>query len=326
MYNGNYRFVEHPVHAPRPVYERSIAQVMARLEGVAGVQSVYQIGSVSTPGISDVDLVVVFDDGIDFLADPLDDLDGQEAYLFTHRLFGAPVSLFREAQPYTFFHNYRLLRGEPAASDSTDSTDDDSRQLRIQTALEYLLKMYITATVSRVFRVIKLRSLFLHVKAVRYDLEFLEATSGRLAELTDRLIGYRSTWFDSGLTTQAIQEDVRRFYDELKTFLEVQLAQYRFYLPRAAQYRIARSITLEAGRTLGFHHDGLVLPGVLSRMGRAYFGLQHRLNHFRFELPASTENLPEPVARHFEVAEKLSDYNRRHLPHFAPLTTSLNLL
>lgn len=324
--DGTYQFVEHPVPVGTDVYDGAIASVAERLRGEPGVRSIFQIGSVSTPGISDVDMVVVFDDAVSYTADPLEEITGAEAYLFTHRLYGAPKSLFDEARPFTFFHNYRLIWGEETADGHDVTSEDEAQQLRLQIALEYLMKMYITLTVAHVFRVIKLRSLFLHVKAVRYDLEFLDATSGPLADLTDRLIGHRSRWFDARLSPQDVLPEVRRFYSELESFLTDQIERNDFYLPSRDEFRLARSIVLEPGAKLAFSHEGVVLPGMLSRLGSAYFSLQHRLNRFRFELPAITDDLPGPIAHHFELAAKLSDYNRRRLPHFAPLTTSLNLL
>lgn len=321
-----YTFVERPMPVGRRMYDRAVEAVADRLRKEPGVRSIFQIGSVSTPGISDVDMVVIFDDDTDYKADPLDGFSGAEAYLFTHRLYGAPRSLFRESQSYTFFHNYRLIWGEEPETAARVPDDADVRQLRTQTALEYLMKMYINMTVARVFRVIKLRSLFLHVNAVRYDLEFLNASTGPLATLTERLVGYRSTWFDGSLSAPDVLPDVRSFYRELETFLAEQVGRFGFYLPQQDEFRLARSIVLRPGDELGFRHEGMVLPGVLSRLGRTYFSLQHRLNRFRFELPAITSGLPGPISGHFRLASKLSDYNRRHLPNFAPLTTSLNLL
>ena len=40
------------------------------LSDIPGLKSIYQIGSISTPGISDIDLVSIFGDGEQVLANP----------------------------------------------------------------------------------------------------------------------------------------------------------------------------------------------------------------------------------------------------------------
>ena len=315
----SYRFVDHPVPVNRQAYDRAVSRMCDRVATLPGVRSIFQIGSVSTPGISDLDIVVVFEEGAVCRDNPLGDLDGAEKYLFIHRLYGAPHHLFRKARPITFYHSYRLLHGEPVEED-TPAPDDS---VRTQTALEYVLKMYVNAAVSRVLRVVKLRGLFLHVKALRYDLELLGATSEPLGEVTDRLIEHRARWFEG--VGKSLAHDLNEFYFTLEDFLRRKIAEHGFHLPSASEHPLARSITLRPGKRLAYRHYGIVLPRLLSGFGRTYYRLQHRLGRFQFELPAVTERHPGTLARRFELLQEITDYNRRCLPHFAPLTTSLNL-
>ena len=65
------------------VYTSSIEQVVAELSNRPDVVSIYQVGSVKHPGISDVDLRVVFADDAVFDSDPRAKLGDDGRYLFT---------------------------------------------------------------------------------------------------------------------------------------------------------------------------------------------------------------------------------------------------
>ena len=316
-----YRLIDLPVRVEEDAYEQGLSRIRERLSALPGIQSIYQIGSVSTPVISDLDVVAVFYDDVFCPCDPLEGLSARDRYLFIHRIYGAPRRLFDQACPLTLFHNYRHLLGEQIVfGDSAPG-----RLLQIQTALEYLVKMYVNAAVARVFGVLRLRGFFLHVKAVQYDLEYLNATSEPLADLTQRLIGYRRTWFERSPARKVLIAAVNEFYYSLEDFLRRKIEAHGMYLPSRNEHRIARSIILKPGERLSFRREGMTLPRMASALGRAYFSLQHRLGRFQFEVPGRTDTPPEPIAARFRVVNKMREYNRTRLPHFAPLTTSLQL-
>ena len=94
---SKYSLIDLPVYVQPELYEINISQVASALMNHGKVESVYRIGSVTAPGISDLDMLVVFKDGTSTNHDPLKKLDDKGHYLFVHRLFGVSVSHFQNA-------------------------------------------------------------------------------------------------------------------------------------------------------------------------------------------------------------------------------------
>ncbi|MEW6330032.1 MAG: hypothetical protein AB1560_01090, partial [Pseudomonadota bacterium] len=162
MYLTNY-----PTYVSPAQYDSALAGMVERLKGQPGIISIYQLGSVSTPGVSDLDMLVLFEEGAECHVDPLDALSKTDRYLFAHSPYGARLADFLDAQPYTIFHNYRHIWGRDAlgtqARAPRELPQTEYQRVETQVALEYLLKMYINVTVERAFGVIRVRSLLLLV-------------------------------------------------------------------------------------------------------------------------------------------------------------------
>ena len=67
-------FIDYPKFVPRAEYDKAIDRMVEKLKKIQGIVSVYQIGSINDPGISDIDLVAVFEDKISCNIDPRDNL------------------------------------------------------------------------------------------------------------------------------------------------------------------------------------------------------------------------------------------------------------
>lgn len=307
-------------------YKRATDRMVQRLSGQKGVLSIFQVGSVSNPGISDIDLVVVFNDGKECRLNPLRDLSNSERYLFPHSLYGLSESHFREARCSTFFHNYHLLWGEKLPIRNNGLSEEEIQALKTQTALEYLIKMFITRSVELTYGIVRVRELMLQTKALRYDLEFLNVNSGSLSELIDTLVGWRNNWFKTAPLTQKLKRWVYAFHRELGEFIEKILARHAFYVPEQESLKAARNMALVPSSHFGYAHKGLVLPPWFRWLGRKYFKLQHRLNNFYFLLPINSSKTGHVVEKQYAFLKDMRAYNRIMLPHFLPLNSSLNIL
>ena len=163
-------FIEYPKKIKSKVYDKTIKLVSKKLIEDKSVKSIYQIGHVKSPGISDLDLLVVYKDNESVLSNPRIWLSKQEKYIVTHNLFGVSEKDFKIMQNYSFFHNYKHIWGEKYQIGSNLKLEEQ-RILKKQIALEYLLQMYLVFTVQINYQIINLRGLLLHVNALKYDLE-----------------------------------------------------------------------------------------------------------------------------------------------------------
>lgn len=318
-----YKLIDPPIATDVSAYERALDDAVARLQAAPGVAAMYQIGGVSAPGISDLDMVVVFDDTAHADGQTVPALRADHPYLFIHNLYGATRRHFAQAQRFSFFHNYRLLWGDDVRTDEGRQPAEDVAVLKRQIALEYLVKLYVSMVLQRAYRAIKVRSFLLHAKAVAYDLDFLDVEGGTLYDLTQQFIAWRGVWFGAAPSPGEFRDAFDRFFDALVAFLREALAREPFYLPGEAPYRVAKTLWLAPGDDLGFRRSGLRLPAALSVLGNRYVKLANRLNRFDFTVPVADGPPPPVLAERFRLVHEMARHNRQHLPGFDALTSSL---
>lgn len=314
-----------PRFVPVSAYDLAIERMVGKLRQQDGVVSIFQVGSINSPGISDIDMLVVFEDGTRCGLNPLEDLSKKECYLFSHSLYGVSRRQSCDTQKYALFHNYKLLWGDELPIRRNDLSQEQTRKLKTQIALEYLNKMFINSTVERVYGIVRVRGLLVLVKALSYDLEFLNVSSGKLFDLVQRIIDWRNNWFEDRPDKQTFRRWFLEFCAALTTFLEIELTKQAFHLPEFANMRIARNMVLEPSETFGYTHAGTRLPAIFGGLGRKYFNVQHRFNTFRFRIPVATSDVPTVLHSRFMFAKEMKRANRETLPYFMPLTSSLNI-
>jgi hypothetical protein len=314
---------DHPRFVSPEAYVAAVERMFRRFVNQPGVVCVSQLGHVGTPGISDIDLLVVFDENTRFRSDPLAELSGPDRYLFVHGLFAVGKEDFAEAMNFTFFHNYQLLWGAAPEMNGVPLSAEDRTILKRQIALEYLLRIFISLTVEITYGVAKLRNLFLHAKAMLYDCEFLGVTSGAFYEALTSIVRRRNQWFEHE-HNQSFAEEILFFYEKFQPFLSGQLHAGDFFLPVRDEYRVGRHVRLVKSSNLSVTHRGLVLPAALTRLGgRRCFNLLHRFNEFELALPFRSDGLPNVIERAFALRERMEARGRSHFPHFLCLATNL---
>jgi len=318
------KLTDFPRVVEREAYAQSIQRVVAGLRDQPAVAAVYQVGGIRSPGISDVDLLVVFHDDEPRTLDPLAGLEPADRYLFPHSQFGLTRRDWPVAVRFGFFHDYHLLHGEPVAAAVPPLAPEEAAVVNRQTGLEYLLKMYINMTVERAYGIVRVRNLLLLGRALRYDLEYVGETDGPVARLVTQVIGWRERWFQAPPSRPELVAWFQALYGELQALLARVLEQGPLYVPDWADLRIAGNMGLANAPALGCTRRGISLPAALGALGRRYFNLQHRFNDFRFAVPL-TNSGPEILSeRHARVAGML-EYNRLRLPHFIPVSSALNI-
>jgi hypothetical protein len=317
------RLTDFPRFIPIVDYEAAIEAMVAGLARLPGITAIYQIGGVSHPGISDIDLYAVFEDNACCEIDPLQNLPGGHEYLFIHHIFGTSAEHFAESQRYPFFHKYCLLHGKDQRVTDAVGSKEERRSLEFQSALEYMIKMYINMTVERTYGILRVRGVLLHARALVYDLDSLGVTSGRLHDLAAQALYWRQHWFERAPAAVEILEWHQALHQALQKWLEEFLPKYPLYLPEWADRNFARNMSLEPSTHFGHVRRGIRLPLALSGLGRRYFNLQHRINQFTFLVPSTDEALMPALSRRHEFISRVSEYNSRHLPSFIPVPYGL---
>lgn len=92
-----FKFYNEPRKCIPKDYEDTISEYVSRVSRIPDVHAIYQIGSITAPGISDIDLLVVLNDKLTFSSPkeylPHDSSKG--CYLFIHPPILVPISLIK---------------------------------------------------------------------------------------------------------------------------------------------------------------------------------------------------------------------------------------
>jgi hypothetical protein len=321
---GRYRYSDFIRPATHADYDRAIDDRIAWLRRQPGLVSVYAIGSVGHPGISDIDLVALFEDDASVREHPLEGLDGVARYLFVHTLYGAGRTDFLEAQRFSFYQNYRLLFGEAVLPPVAGPEPAARAVIERQIAFEFMLRMYISLFLQREYRLLRLRTLLLHGKGLIQDAATLGVTGQAWRPLLDELMQLRAVWFerDEATNHRALEDWFCRFDPSFTSFLEAFLPAQHPEVPAPSGFPYARNIRVVPATALKGRRSGFRVPFGNAILGRKYFNLLNRFNRITIEAPYATTVTDPLVAEYYRFSAGLRARTREHLPGFFALTSA----
>jgi hypothetical protein len=316
----------HPLkYYPLEQYHSSIEQVSNFLREQGGVRSIYQIGNLTDPGISDVDMLIVFEDDAQLSEDPRQVLDSAGNYLFTHCLFGCKQKHLKDLQRYSFVHNNKFIWG--AEQGNLSNVGEMNKMVKESLALEFLVKLYISLSVQKNLRLIKLRSLLLEAKAVKFDLEIFQYGSDKLAELVEQIIEWRSKWFEKQPSESELNVFFDMFYLELEKFLVFLAQDYPLFTLKKS-HELSHNILLKHGSEVKWksHYPPLhFLRPFFKGKELILFKIMNKLANYELTFPFSSEFGKDVLMERDAFYRQYCPEMAKDLPGFIPLKSSLNL-
>lgn len=315
------RFIDIPSPAERDAYERAIKRVIENNRKTEGLRTIYRLGNITTPGISDIDILFVFEDGCPCLLNGLEDLPRDESRLFTHGIMAMPEKFFLRNNYYTIWSRHEVVWGKHTGTGQERNADEE-KSLGIQTALEFFLANYIDLVVQEEYGVFKLRALLQHMKGLLYDLELIGQEDAIIRDPLLELKEMIRIWFDDKDSIGKVSRWLQSFLPLFREYVQELFMTQSLYLPPMKEYSIANNMTLLRGNCLSSRREGWLLPARLGFLDRKYFKIQHRMNRFIFNCPISHQSAPITEQR-FEFLRQMKAYNRTYLPNFMTMTTSI---
>jgi hypothetical protein len=316
------KYIDHPVKISVSQYEDLKVKLISQLLAQDNIISVYQMGSVKHPGISDLDIICVFTNESQCHENFRINLDVDEKNILTHGLFGIEEKDLVKSMSHNLISNLKHLGGKDLGLNKAGICTSD--EFKKQIALEYLVKMLVTINAQVTMRIVKLRAFLLLAKAIEFDLQLLNIKSGKLYDLVQQVIEYRNNWYSNKPSNKDITDLVLRFNKELKLFLEKELLVSDLYLP-AVTFNLPGNFIIQKDDEFSVVHRGMVLPNQFSFLGKKYINLQFKLNSFSYKIPF---NIPTENSAHnerFKFSKNLVNTNKKQFPRFLPLTTSLSI-
>ena len=316
------KLIGYPSVIPLAKYNSLKTKLVNELLLDNAILSVYQMGSVKHPGISDLDIICVFKNESQCYQNFRLSLDTDEKNILTHGLFGIEEKDLIESMSFNLISNLKHLGGQNLnLNDSEINTSDDIKK---QIALEYLVKMLMTIDAQVTLKIIKLRAFLLLAKAIEFDLQLLNLKNGKLYDLVQKVIKYRSDWFTNKPSQKDITDLVLSFNTELRLFLEKELLVSKLYLP-LERFELPGNFRIERSDSFSIVHKGLVLPNQFSFLGRKYINIQNRLNSFTYSFPFEFSSTSLIHRKRFQFSKEMVQANKLNFPHFISLTTSLSI-
>lgn len=306
-----FQLIDLPIPSDRELYLRTLERIVGELACHEFVDSVYQVGSMRHPGISDIDLLVIVDDTFRFDANPLDTLSAVERRLFTHSCFAVPRSLAGQLDEYALLHNYRRLHG------TVWSWRSDRREVAGQTAKEFLVKNLIDAYVQTEYGIIKVRALLQHVKGLDLDLDVLRIADGALRDLVDNALDRIDNWFELRDVQTYMSDLAVRLVPLLRDAVHETTRETPLAAPAPAPVRVAQNMRVDDGPTVSLSHRGMRIPAFPGFEGRKQFNAHHRVNRFRIHLPVREAPSGSYERERFEFLCRLKAFVQDRYPAFA---------
>lgn len=321
-----YQFLGIPKYVAPEVYENTIDKIVDSLKREDSIQTIYRLGNVNHPGISDIDIIVIFKDGSKCSLNPDEFLNLEDKYLVTHELFGASESQFRKVIQYSFWDNLNCICGEPIdlGIKYVGLSEMEVVFYKKQIGLEFLQKNYIELCVQKKYGVIKLRSLVQEIKGVRYDLAFLNIKGLAINTCMDHFLNRLDHWFD----TPFIAEEFSQWLDDYHKALEEAIVYVNnqskvLWVPAEGDLSYGRNIVLKKGEQLQCKTSGIFLPSSFISNNKKVYNAHLRMNRFEITMKYNSEDGDGLNLKRFKAFEAHKLENQERYPYFGALMTSL---
>lgn len=318
------RLTRLPKRLTREDYKRASHRMVNRLSEIDGVRTIYQVGSVRHPGISDLDLLVVFDNEAVYPGNPVQGLRGNDRYLFRHNLYGCALKHFESVGQNSTFGCLEKLWGVDESHHSRSALTDSGRPKARQIALEYMIRLCVALRTQQEIQTLSVRDLLLHSSGLMVDLELLRVSSGPLFDLVATAIEWREVWFEGRPSHNDFSDWFSAFGLAATRFVQDLVQSEPLYTFAQPPLRTGRSLILRHGDEFRIESTGANIPGWLPVSARLRRSVRSRTGWTVVSVPMES-NGPRDVVSRFDFLRRVSRYNERRLPHFIPSSQGLRL-
>ena len=319
-----YNLINFPVYYDRDKYQTAIDKAVEIISGEKSVKTIYNFGKIRNPGISDADILVVFEDNQSCNLNLLAQIGGNNRYYFTHTQLGMPESMLQQIYKYQLHVSLDLIYGQAVSFHKVNHTDEERLLLQKQIALEYMVNACLKNYRIRYDGTIKVRSLLLEAFAIRHDLKWLGITSGKLFDLIEQVVLWRNTWFENKPSNNEIVNWFENYCVELEESLKNIFSTYQFFIPKESlRYRDARILQSQK-----FFVSPLQFPSFIYKflpvLPQKF--IKKKVNMYNMYIPCKVAEPESFLAQRFSFLKECDSYNKKQLPHFYPFTTVMSIL
>lgn len=320
----SYKLIKHPQFYERSDYDHVFDHIIKMFKNRSEIKSIYTFGNINQPGISDIDILIIFNDGYQCNINPLEKLDERLKRLFTHGIMAINEKYIAKNSYFSNWSNIKHLYGQSINFQSEKPTIEEQRCLNQQLAIEYLTVNYIDLKIQKHNKTIKVRDLLQHVKGLSYDLDLLNINECNIKPFIDEIKIWINEWYINTPSEKTITKWFLDFEQNYETFYNEIILKYPIYLPKQKSYKISKRIEIIKDHKIKHIVEGITLPHTTSKLlGKYYLKIQNTLSSHTFKLPIeNSPNNPILISR-TNFYKELENNTTNNYPAFATLANSL---
>jgi hypothetical protein len=176
-------------------YAAAAEEIDARLRELPGIVAIYALGSVTAPGISDLDRIAVVDGGA-ALRPFWPELTERTRYVAMHTPFAVDADTFRRHRWFAYLEPLEAVWGEPIAPEAPPLEEHANLLLAAESLTLNLLRVVKAVRTGRV----KVRSALCELHSVRHGLSLAglcQENAPRAFALAGEVAELRREWFEA---------------------------------------------------------------------------------------------------------------------------------
>ena len=197
----NRKLIDRPKVCKPSIYETTTLIVAELYRPYSSVVGIYRMGGVGDPGISDLDILVVIDDGESIpVIDFKQHLSTEEQYPLMHSVFVVSKRFWRFRSLFYSYSNLTRLY-EREETDVQDIPDSVSARVSLVMAVQHLIRTFADIDSQWNSGSLRARGLLCQLNALKFDVKplqgFLEAQQlARLESVIEVTKHLRRDWFN----------------------------------------------------------------------------------------------------------------------------------
>ncbi len=197
-----YGYLKNPQPFASERYRNTAKKISGYFSNIPQVLSIYQMGNISVPGISDLDILTVIKDRSTIPHfDVSKILNEREKYTLMHGIFVGTETFWRHRHFFYIYDNLKLLEGEDFVEPAIDLSPEFRELLLKRFAIQHIIKVYVSISAQLSVYSLKVRPLLCELHALRYDEQALSDWLPAEMQTTFRqycqtIAQLRKTWFD----------------------------------------------------------------------------------------------------------------------------------
>ncbi|MDD5772189.1 MAG: hypothetical protein PHX78_01820 [bacterium] len=194
-------FCNEPVLYDIGDYYKAIEHYLDKIIKTNEVKSVIQVGDISIPGISDIDLILILEKEIKTINTDIFSifqLSKKDIHLFLHEPMIFNIDLIKNIYYWSPYPKFKYIYGEDLKIDRP--AEDEAEIIATIILIEYFIMGYPRKALEMILnRRIRVREALCYINGIKYSIEILESLTGKSLNYGKFLKDYndfRFNWFN----------------------------------------------------------------------------------------------------------------------------------